>query len=207
MQREIVREESVEGLEERRRQSHSTILMSERLVLRKPGLEDIDALAHLANNHKVASMVSRMPHPYTAADGEAFVKRVKDGGIGKAVFAITRASDGQFMGCCGIERADKAANSAEIGYWLGEPYWNNGYATEAAQVLVDLAFNEQKLVSIDARCRVVNSASRRVIQKCGFQYQGTGMAPSLALGGSLPVEWYRLDRATWESLRSWGGSR
>jgi RimJ/RimL family protein N-acetyltransferase len=207
MQSEVLRESAVEGQEERQRQSHSSILMSERLVLREPGLEDIDALAHLANNHGVASMVSRMPHPYTVADAKAFVTRVKNGGMGKGVFAIIRAADGRFMGCCGIERADGGSTRAELGYWLGEPYWNNGYATEAAQVLVDLAFKEQKLDVIDARCRVVNASSRRVIQKCGFQYQGGGMMPSLALGGSLPVEWYRLDRATWEGLRSWGGSR
>jgi hypothetical protein len=60
--------------------------------------------------------------------------------------------------------------------------------------------------AIEARCRVTNPASRRVIQKSGFQYQGNGMVPSLALGGSLPVEWYRLDRKTWISLRSWGRS-
>ncbi|MEK1932952.1 MAG: GNAT family protein, partial [Pararhizobium sp.] len=60
---------------------------------------------------------------------------------------------------------------------------------------------------IDARCRVMNVASRRVIQKCGFQFQGSGMVGSLALGGMMSVEWYRLDRKTWMSLRSWGGLR
>ncbi|MNY83689.1 hypothetical protein D3C86_2266360 [compost metagenome] len=53
----------------------------------------------------------------------------------------------------------------------------------------------------------MNLASRRVIQKCGFQFQGSGMVGSLALGGSIAVEWYRLDRKTWVSLRSWGGMR
>jgi RimJ/RimL family protein N-acetyltransferase len=53
----------------------------------------------------------------------------------------------------------------------------------------------------------MNVASRRVIQKCGFQFQGSGMVGSLALGGMMSVEWYRLDRKTWMSLRSWGGLR
>jgi RimJ/RimL family protein N-acetyltransferase len=53
----------------------------------------------------------------------------------------------------------------------------------------------------------MNVASRRVVQKCGFQFQGSGLAASLALGSSVPVEWYRLDRKTWISLRSWGGLR
>jgi RimJ/RimL family protein N-acetyltransferase len=187
--------------------SPSSVLLSERLVLRAPLHDDIDALAHLANNAKVATMVSRMPHPYTAADARAFVDRTANGGIGKAVYAITKADTGQFLGCCGIEQDSDEPARAEIGYWLGEPHWNNGYATEAAQVLVDQAFRSGEILAIDARCRVVNEASRRVIHKCGFQFRGTGMVTSLAMGGPVPVEWYRLDRRTWMSLRSWGGSR
>jgi RimJ/RimL family protein N-acetyltransferase len=53
----------------------------------------------------------------------------------------------------------------------------------------------------------MNIPSRRVIQKCGFQFQATGMVQSLAVGGMVSVEWYRLDRKTWVSLRSWGGVR
>ena len=187
--------------------SPSPILLSEQLVLRAPALDDVDDLAHLANNAKVATMVSRMPHPYTVADATAFVRRAANGGIGKAVYAITKADNGHFLGCCGIEQDEKDPARAEIGYWLGEPYWNKGYATEAAQVLIDMAFRSGEIEMIDARCRAINVASRRVIQKCGFQFQGNGMTPSLAMGGSVAVEWYRLDRRTWSSLRSWGGSR
>ncbi len=211
MQSEMLREGSSRSPEERleshRVSSQSPVLLSERLVLRAPHKEDIDALAHLANNAKVATMVSRMPHPYTVADAADFVRRAHNGAIGKAVFAITKADNCAFMGCCGLEVDPNTPCRGEIGYWLGEPYWGQGYATEAAQVLVDMAFREDAITMLDARCRVVNAASRRVIQKCGFQYQGTGMAPSLALGGSIAVEWYRLDKATWLSLRSWGGSR
>ena len=187
--------------------SASPILLSERLVLRAPNHDDIDALAHLANNAKIATMVSRMPHPYTAADADAFVRRAANGAIGKAVYAITKADDGRFLGCCGIEQGEENPACAELGYWLGEPFWNRGFATEAAQVLVDMAFRSGGIEMIDARCRVVNTGSRRVIQKCGFQFQGNGMVHSLAMGGSVAVEWYRLDRRTWSSLRSWGGSR
>ncbi|MCO6184829.1 GNAT family N-acetyltransferase [Rhizobium sp. L1K21] len=211
MQSEMLREGSSRSPEERlqsqRVSTQSPVMLSERLVLRAPHIEDIDALAHLANNAKIATMVSRMPHPYTVADAAAFVRRANNGVIGKAVFAITKADTGEFMGCCGLEVDPAEQSRGEIGYWLGEPHWRQGYATEAAQVLVDMAFRDDMIEMLDARCRVVNTASRRVIQKCGFQYQGTGMAPSLALGGTTAVEWYRLDRATWLSLRSWGGSR
>ncbi|MDI7863103.1 GNAT family N-acetyltransferase [Rhizobiaceae bacterium n13] len=210
MQSELMREDQSRSPEERLRperlRTDCPVLLSERLVLRAPHEEDIDALAHLANNAKVATMVSRMPHPYTVNDAADFVRRTKDGAIGKCVYAITKAEDGVFLGCCGIEpHAD--SQTVEIGYWLGEPYWNQGYMTEAAQVLTDMVFRTRQIAQIDARCRVTNVGSRRVIQKCGFQFQGSGMVPSLALGGMVPVEWYRLDRKTWMSLRSWGGMR
>ena len=71
-----------------------------------------------------------------------------------------------------------------------------------------MAFRTREWVGrIDARCRVTNIASRRVIQKSGFQFQGTGMVGNLAMGGTVPVEWYRLDRKTWLSLKSWGDMR
>ena len=211
MQGELLREGQSRSPEERLRperlRTDCPVLLSERLVLRAPHEEDIDALAHLANNANVATMVSRMPHPYTIADAADFVRRTKLGEIGKCVYAITKADNGAFPGCCGVEPTGDP-NTVEIGYWLGEPYWNQGYTTEAAHALVDMVFRTRENVAqIDARCRVMNVASRRVVQKCGFQFQGSGLAASLALGSTVPVEWYRLDRKTWISLRSWGGMR
>ncbi|KAA1175435.1 GNAT family N-acetyltransferase [Rhizobium sp. P40RR-XXII] len=211
MQGELLREDQSRSPEERLRpdrlRTDCPVLLSERLVLRAPHEEDIDALAHLANNANVATMVSRMPHPYTTNDAADFVRRTKLGEIGKCVYAITKADNGAFLGCCGVEPTGDP-NTVEIGYWLGEPYWNQGYTTEAAHALVDMVFRTRENVAqIDARCRVMNVASRRVVQKCGFQFQGSGLAASLALGSTVPVEWYRLDRKTWMSLRSWGGMR
>lgn len=210
MEQELSREGPPGSPEERPRPERSRtdcpVLLSERLVLRTPHADDIDALAHLANNANVATMVSRMPHPYTVNDAADFVRRAEEGAIGKCVYAITGGDNGHFLGCCGIEPIDD--ETVELGYWLGQPYWNEGYMTEAAQVLIDMVFRTREtLVQIDARCRVTNIGSRRVIQKCGFQFQGTGMVSCQAVGGRVPVEWFRLDRKTWMSLRRWGGTR
>ena len=78
-----------ERLRPERLRTDCPVLLSERLVMRAPHEEDIDALAHLANNAKVATMVSRMPHPYTANDAADFVWRTRNGEIGKCVYAIT----------------------------------------------------------------------------------------------------------------------
>lgn len=211
MQLELSRVDQSRSPEDRLRpdrlRSDCPVLLSQRLVLRAPHEEDIDALAHLANNAAVATMVSRMPHPYTAKDAADFVRRTKAGEIGKCVYAITKVGNGAFLGCCALEPQTDDEDTLEIGYWLGEPHWNQGYATEAAHALIDMAFRTRDIARIDARCRVTNIASRRVIQKCGFQFQGTGMVGNLAMGGMVPVEWYRLDRKTWMSLKSWGEMR
>jgi RimJ/RimL family protein N-acetyltransferase len=210
MQTELLREDQSRSPKERLRPERSRtdcpILLSPRLVMRAPHEDDIDALAHLANNANIANMVARMPHPYTVADAADFVRRTRAGAIGKCVYAITKADNGAFLGCCGIEPHEDG-HTVELGYWLGEPYWNQGYVTEAAHALIDMVFRTRDVEQIDARCRVMNIPSRRVIQKCGFQFQATGMVQSLAVGGMVPVEWYRLDRKTWVSLKSWGGMR
>ena len=100
---------------------------------------------------------------------------------------------------------ERRSEGLELGYWIGEPYWRHGYATEAAHALVDLAFRATMIDALNVSCRVLNAASRRVIHKCGFQYATQGMMDSL-VAGRVPIERYRLDRSTWVSLRSWGQS-
>jgi len=143
------------------------VLVTERLVLRAPHIEDTDALAGLANNARVATMVSRMPHPYTRKDAMDFIRRSRTGAIGKCVYAVTNADDGRFLGCCGIEPQDDPS-TLELGYWIGEPHWGRGFATEAAHAVIDMAFRTRSIDCIDVRCRVTNAASRRVIHKKRF---------------------------------------
>jgi RimJ/RimL family protein N-acetyltransferase len=177
------------------------VLVTERLVLRAPHEDDVAELAVLANNRRVAAMLARMPHPYGEAEARAFVRSTREESRG-CVYALTLADTGAFIGCAGL---DTREHGLEIGYWIGEPYWGHGYATEAAHALVDLAFRATDVEVLNVSCRVINAASRRVIHKCGFQYAGQGMMDSL-VAGKVPVERYRLDRRTWVSLRTWGQS-
>lgn len=176
------------------------VLVTERLVLRPPHEQDMADLAILANNRRIAEMLSRMPHPYGEAEARAFIDMATEKGRAGCSYAVTLAETGAFVGCAGLNATDRGL---EIGYWIGEPHWNRGYATEAAHALVDLAFRATNIGELHVSCRVINPASRRVIHKCGFQYAGQGMLNSL-VAGQVPVERYRLDRKTWVSLRSWG---
>lgn len=175
------------------------VLLTERLVLRKPHESDAADLARLANNPRVALMLTRMPHPYGMREADAFLSYAANRRHG-CISAVTLAANGRFIGCAGLEPADGGA--LELGYWFGQPYWGKGYATETAHALVDVAFRNTDVDMVHASCRVTNSASRRVLHKCGFQFAGHGMKTSLA-AGRISVEQYRLDRATWIGLKSW----
>lgn len=176
------------------------VLVTGRLVMRAPRESDLPAIALLADNRHVAQMLARMPHPYGEAEARAFLAMAQQRQSGVA-YALTLAGTGTFVGCAGLNATDRGL---ELGYWIGEPYWKRGYATEAAHALVDLAFRTTDISVLHCSTRVINPASRRVIHKCGFQYAGQGMLNSI-VAGQVPVERYRLDRKTWASLRNWGG--
>ena len=176
------------------------VVVTERLVLRPPHVDDIAELAELANSRRIAEMLGRMPHPYGEVEAKSFIQNSRRREKGGCVYAITNSDSGAFVGCAGL---DARPQGLELGYWIGEPYWGRGYATEAAHALVDLAFRATAIDVLHVTCRVINAASRRVIHKCGFQYAGQGMLNSL-VAGQVPVERYQLDRRTWVSLRSWG---
>jgi len=178
------------------------VLATERLVLRPPNEEDVAELAVLADNVRIASMLARLPHPYDEEDARAFVRSTREQRHAGCAYALTLSDSGAFIGCAGLDRKD---GRLELGYWIGEPYWGRGYATEAAHALVDLAFRATDIDILHVSCRVINAGSRRVIHKCGFQYAGQGMMDSVA-AGKVPVERYQLDRSTWVSLRNWGRS-
>jgi RimJ/RimL family protein N-acetyltransferase len=95
----------------------------------------------------------------------------------------------------------------EIGYWLGVPFWGNGYATEMARALIDHAFGDRGHDVLVAGARVSNPASRRVLEKCGFQWTGVGLYRIRAIQSSAPFDRFRLERRIWASLKSWGASR
>lgn len=174
------------------------ILVTERLVLRPPHEDDIPELVELANNRMVAAMLARMPHPYGEREARAWLA-LQQGRAGGASYAVTLAETGAMIGAAGLH---PCGSGLEIGYWIGEPHWGQGFATEAAHAMVDVAFKATGIDALYASTRVVNPGSRRVIQKCGFRYLGQGMIDSLA-AGRVAVDRYLLDRKTWVSLRTW----
>jgi RimJ/RimL family protein N-acetyltransferase len=185
---------------EHRPQEATPLLATERLVLRAPAAADARALAILVNDRRIAENTARIPHPYSVADAEAFIAQANL--IAREPSFLITLADGSLIGGCGIARLDGA--DPEIGYWIGVPYWGSGYATEAARAVIDHAFGALGCERLAAGARVSNPASRRVLEKCGFQWSGVALLRIRALGSSAPIDRFQLDRGLWASLKSWG---
>jgi RimJ/RimL family protein N-acetyltransferase len=175
------------------------VLETERLVLRAPRLGDAKAIATLAGDRCIAENTARIPHPYRLADAEDFITSVNRADS-ETAFVITLA-DGTLVGGCGIVLVEGEAG--ELGYWLGVPHWGKGYATEAVRAAIDYAFTEGSHEALNAGARVTNPASRRVLEKCGFQWTGVGLYRIRAIASSAPIDRFRLERRIWASLKSW----
>jgi RimJ/RimL family protein N-acetyltransferase len=171
------------------------VLRTERLVLRAPCLEDVDALVELAGDRRVAENTARIPHPYGPADAEQFIASTNRGGQISLLVTFDDAVIGSVGGGTLI------GPLPEIGYWIGAPFWGNGYATEAAGAVLDYMFNHQDHAAIAAGARVTNPGSRRVLEKLGFTWTGVILMRVRALSTSVPVDRFRIDRETWIARR------
>lgn len=190
--------ETTQVLAQQARERSVPVLKTERLTLRAPRRRDAKAIAHFAGDRRIAENTARIPHPYTIDDAAQFIAAVNRQN-GNTTFIIT--FEGDLIGACGVEAHGSVA---EIGYWLGAPYWGRGYATEAARAAIDYAFSDLGYVTLEAGARVSNPASRRVLEKCGFQWSGVRLCRIRAIKSAAPVGRFRLDRGLWASLKAWG---
>jgi RimJ/RimL family protein N-acetyltransferase len=181
-----------------RRDEILPVLATARLVLRAPRRSDVNAIATLVNDRRIAANTARIPHPYATEDAEQFVAAVNKR-EGEACFAITL--DGAPIGICSV---DLREDGPELGYWLGVAYWGRGFATEAVRALIDHAFGDLEHEALISGARVNNPASRRVLEKCGFQWTGVRLSRIRAINSAAPIDRFRLDRGLWTSLKSWG---
>lgn len=185
------------------RESCIPVLETERLVLRAPRFEDAKSVAALANDRRIAENTRRIPHPYSRADADDFIASVNTR-AGEVAFLVALA-DGTLIGACGLAMTDGPA--PELGYWLGVPFWGQGFGTEAVRAMIDYAFTDLTHAALQAGARVTNPTSRRVLEKCGFQWTGVGLCRIRALASSAPIDRFRLERGIWASLKSWGSVR
>src|SRR5262245_13405706 len=173
-------------------------LTTARLVLRPLMMADAPDVQRLAGAREVASTTLRIPHPYEPGMAEQWIRTHQEayerGELGHC--AIVRRADNTLMGCIGL-RIDQPYAHAELAYWLGVPFWNQGYCTEAARAIVQYGFEVLRLHRIYASYMTRNPASGRVMQKIGMTYEGClrqhvqkwGVFEDLAIYGILQSEY------------------
>lgn len=147
-------------------------LSTARLLLKPLTLADSAKVHEFAGSAEVAATTSSIPHPYpdgTAAAWIANQPRMFESGTG-AVFGIFLKAD-VFIGSIGLG-IDGESRNAELGYWIGAPFWNQGYATEAAHMIVAFGFAYFGLHKIHSLCMTCNPASARVLEKIGMLREG-----------------------------------
>jgi [ribosomal protein S5]-alanine N-acetyltransferase len=176
-------------------------LQTERLVLRRPTLDDAEAITQHINHPDIARNTLRIPNPYTLDDARDFlsskVTASWDSVMDERTCAVARAADGQLIGLCGIH--PQGWDRAEIGYWFGAAFWGNGYGTEAARRLIQYGFEEMGLYRVQATYFSWNIASRRVMEKAGMQYEGMLRGYLVKDGDPIDAGICAITRPDWEA--------
>jgi RimJ/RimL family protein N-acetyltransferase len=149
-------------------------LATERLFLRPFRRDDAAEFTRLAGDWAVASMTSDIPYPLTQKQALAWLKP----GRGEVRFAIEL--EGRLIGGAGYYR--RRSGAAELGFWLGQPWWGRGYATEATHAVVRYGFQRGRLPGFTSSHFVDNRASAGVLRKLGFEPVGRGLIMSIARG-------------------------
>jgi len=172
-------------------------LTGARVTLRAWKASDASSLARHANNDNIARQLrDRFPHPYTIADARQFIQSVT-GARPTMLFAMV--VDGEAVGGIGFyPGADVERFSAEIGYWLAEPYWGRGITVEAIQLVSTYAFDVCNMLRLFALPFADNAQSIRALEKAGYTREATLRASSVKHGQIRDQALYALVNGEWK---------
>ncbi len=173
-----------------------TTLATPRLILRPVVEADVDAIFAGCSNPRVTEHTIFETHT-SRADSESFYRDYALKNYEQNLpdpFAIALKSEpGHLIGCCGGKWTETRCNrSVEFGYWIAEPHWNRGYATEAVRALVPFLFEHFAPQRVQAHVNAVNRASARVLEKAGLSYEGTFRQAAFRRGRFWDVMMYSI---------------
>ena len=159
--------------------------------IRKWRLSDAGDLAAALSNRKVQdNLRDGLPYPYTERDGEEYISSVLSGDEND-IFAFAIVAEGQVVGSIGAFRQKNIHwQTAELGYYLAEPYWGKGLMTQAVRQICEIIFARGDIIRIYAEPFAHNAASCRVLEKAGFQYEGTLRSNGVKNGEILDMKLY-----------------
>lgn len=162
--------------------SDSEELFTNRLHLRRPVETDAAAVVAIVGDWEVARRLGRVPHPYHRSDFDEFLQHVVPN---EPTWAIVLRHTNELIGMTGLLPHAEGL-SAELGYYLGRPYWSCGFATEAGQSVVRFGLDRMRCAKLTSRYHADNPASGKVLAKLGFKAIGTSNYPCLAEGRNKP---------------------
>ena len=178
--------------------NHIPTLETVRLRLRPFELADALTVQRLAGDRAIADTTLSIPHPYLDGMAEAWISTHADNFASSRslTLAITLKTDSSVVGAIGFTNI-VPGHKAELGYWIGKPFWNQGLCTEAAQAILDYAFRDLLLVRVFAHHLTRNPPSGRVMQKLGMHHEGSlrrharkwDIFEDIELYGLLKEEW------------------
>ncbi len=170
-------------------------LQTAQLWLRPFTLDDAPVVQQLAGAHEVASTTLNIPHPYEDGMAEDWISTHQAAWDAKERVTLAMASEGDgVVGAISLH-LNPTHRRGELGYWVGLPYWNRGYATEASAALLDFGFDVLGLNRIQAHHITRNPASGRVMQKLGMEFEGISRQHFLARGEFEDVAGYAILRS------------
>jgi RimJ/RimL family protein N-acetyltransferase len=179
------------------------ILRTTRLALRPFESTDAATVQRLAGEREIADTTLTVPHPYLDGMAEGWIGTHRElwEKQGHAIFAVTSESDG-VVGAVGLH-LHLAHRRAELGYWIGRPFWNRGYATEAARTLIAFGFETLGLNRINASHLTRNPASGRVMIKAGMTFEGILRQHVVKWGHPEDLAEYAILREEYDGTRGW----
>jgi RimJ/RimL family protein N-acetyltransferase len=178
------------------------ILETERLLLRPFHLSDATIVQKLAGDKRIASTTFNIPNPYPDGGAEEWIathesKYLEGKGV---VYAITLKKSGDLIGAISLAILSEH-NQAELGYWVGVPYWNQGFCTEAGRAILEYGFETKGLNRIHACYLSRNPASGRVMEKLGMSHEGKRRQHVLKWGVYEDLELKGIIQSDWENFR------
>lgn len=183
------------------------VLETPRLVLRGFDLTDAPRVQQLAGAREVANATAQIPHPYPDGAAEQWIAgHAREWAAHRTLsLAVTRRASGELVGAMGLTFAEEHAR-AELGYWIGLPFWRQGYATEAAAAVADFAFRQLELNRVQAHHYGSNPASGRVLLKIGMKYEGLSPRMMRKSDRFEDVVFYGVLRPDWSGRHEGGAS-
>ncbi|MDZ7333887.1 MAG: GNAT family N-acetyltransferase [candidate division KSB1 bacterium] len=171
-------------------------LKTNRLTLRPFTLADAPMVQKLAGEYEVARRTLNIPYPYEDGVAEKWISKHADlfAKMEQVIFAIIHRSGNYLIGAIGLSSISQEHETGEVGYWIGKPYWNQGYCTEALAQVLRYGFEELGLNRIYARHFKSNPASGRVLQKVHMRYEGCQRQQFKKFGQFEDVELYGILR-------------